>query len=405
MPHLTLLHAAELRLDAPFHGVGQPPEPLATLLRDASLAAWEALVECALSRHVTALLLAGGLCDGLERGVRAQARLRDGLARLTARGIAVAVALGPRDPHTLAVGPWPDGVTVFPPTGATLTLAPAGAPPLTIHGVSCPPETTADDAVRRLRRGEAPGLHIGLLPAGLAGAAADAALRCTLDTLLAAQLDLWALGGTRAPALVRSAAPWIVHASTPQGRSVAEHGPRGASLIEIEDGAVARVVLEPLDRVRCLELPVAVGRGADAAEPCAAALLRARESHRERPLVVEAALSGDVDAWRAPALRAALLARLRRDASVSTPLVWWAGVRLAPPAPLDLTADDLRGEVARQRQAIGSEPEQLARFCHQHFAPLSGAWSAALEPRDAEALLDDAAALAAAALADAESRR
>ncbi len=94
MSRLTVLHTAELHLDAPFTGLGRTPPPIAAALRDASLAAWDALVDHALAHDVAALICAGGLCGGLEHGVRGQARLRDGLARLVAGGIAVAVALG-----------------------------------------------------------------------------------------------------------------------------------------------------------------------------------------------------------------------------------------------------------------------------------------------------------------------
>ena len=409
MANLTILHAAELRLDAPFSGIGRPPAAVAAVLRDASLAAWAALVECALARNVAAVLLAGGLCDGLERGVRAQARLRDGLLRLAAHGIAVGIVLGPRDPHDgLAVGAWPEGVTVFPPEGGMLVLAADGPQPLTIHGASCPPDSSADDAARRLQRGDAPGLHLGQLPAALAGAAPDAALSCGLEALLSARLDAWALGGTCAPALVRPAEPCIVHASTPQGRGFAEVGPRGASLIDVEDGVVARVVLEPLDSVRCVELTVEADDAADLPAQCGAALARARDMHRDRLLVVAATVSGNAAALRGlrpPDARHALLAALRREADAFSPGVWWARLRAAPPPPLGVAADDLIGEVARHRGALGADAERLAHFLHQRFARLSGAWSATLEPREAAALLDEAAALAAELLASAEEAR
>jgi len=408
MPHLTLLHAAELHLDAPFTGIGRTPPPVDAALRSASLDAWQALVDCALARDVGAVLLAGGLCDGLERGVRAHVRLRDGLARLAARGIAVGVALGPRDPHDgLACGAWPDGVTVFPPEGGTLRLG-TGAAAVTIHGASCPPDASPDDAARRLARSDGPGLHIGLLPAALAGTAPDAALRCGVDALLGARLDAWLLGATRAQALVRTGEPWIVHASTPQGRSFAEAGPRGASLVEIADGAVTGVVLEPLDRVRCLELAVDATDAAALPADCAAALERARATHGGRALLVAATVTGAARALRAlrrPDARAALLARLRRDAEPLAPFVWWVSVRPAPVPPLDAGTDDLIGEVARRRAALAGDADRTARFLHQRFAPLSGKWTAALEPRDAEALLDDAATLAADALRGAEEPR
>ena len=113
MSRPVLLHAADLHLDAPFEGIGRAPAHVAAALRDASLASWDALVELAIGREVAAVLLAGGLCDGLERGVRAQARLRDGIARLAAAGIRVFIALGERDPPA-ALPPSRTGRTASP---------------------------------------------------------------------------------------------------------------------------------------------------------------------------------------------------------------------------------------------------------------------------------------------------
>lgn len=406
MSRLTVLHTAALHLDAPFTGLARAPAPIAAALRDASLLVWEALVEYALAQDVAALICAGGLCDGLERGVRGQARLRDGLARLAAAGIPVAVALGPRDPHDgLAGGEWPAGVSVFPPDGGVLRLC-DGA--LTLYGASCPPGASPDEAARQLQRQDGDGVHLGVLPAALDGMAGDVGPGCGVDALLAARLDGWALGGTRAPASIRSGTPWVVHASTPQGRSVAESGARGVSRIALDGGALAGVTLEPLDRVRCVELAVEAGDPGELPARCAAALAEAREAHAGRALVVAVTIGGAARVLRAlrpPDARAALLARLRHEAEPLAPFAWWASLRVAPPARLDAGGDDLAGEVARQRAALAADPARTARFLHERFAPLSGKWSAALEPREVEALLDEAAALAIDALADAEAAR
>src|SRR5262245_11816256 len=115
MPRYAFLHAADLRLDAPFSGIGRTPPLVAAALRDASLQAWDALVDTAIARRVAAVMLSGGLADGLERGARAQVRLQRGVARLVEHGIAVFIAVGGRDPRDgfAAIGDWPEGVVVF----------------------------------------------------------------------------------------------------------------------------------------------------------------------------------------------------------------------------------------------------------------------------------------------------
>ena len=201
MTRYAFLHAADLRLDAPFAGVGRTPPAVTTALRDASVDAWDALVATAISRRVAALLVSGGLCDGLERGARAQVRLRHGVERLVAHGIAVFLAVGVRDPQDglAAVGEWPDGVVVFTPRqSASVPLWRDGGPVATIHGVGIDPEEGAEAAARRLRRDGGPGPHIALLPGAVGRGGVS------LDALRDAGIDYWALGGGRDGAAPRS---------------------------------------------------------------------------------------------------------------------------------------------------------------------------------------------------------
>ena len=116
-PDFSFVHAADLHLDTPFKGIGSTAPHVAEQLREASLAAFDSLVELCLERHVAFLVVAGDIYDGPERGLRAQLRFRDGLARLSAAGIASFVVHGNHDPvetgWSALGGPWPDHVTVF----------------------------------------------------------------------------------------------------------------------------------------------------------------------------------------------------------------------------------------------------------------------------------------------------
>ena len=58
------LHAADLHLDTPFTSVGGYPDRVGAALREASLEAWEALVQTALDRRVAFVVLAGDIYDG-----------------------------------------------------------------------------------------------------------------------------------------------------------------------------------------------------------------------------------------------------------------------------------------------------------------------------------------------------
>lgn len=399
MARYAFLHAAELRLDAPFSGIGRTPPPVAAALREASLQAWDALVDTAIARRVAAVLLSGGLCDGLERGVRAQARLHAGLQRLVAHGVPVYVALGARDPRDgcAAVGDWPEGVVVFAPGEAgRAALRRDGQHLAVVHGAGVDADEGAEAAARRLYRGDEPGLHLALLPAaiGRGGAAVDA--------VRGAGIDYWALGGGADFAVQHSRDPWLVTPGTPQARAVDAHGAHGAALVEVEDGAIARVTLEPLDRVRAAAVRVDDADDVTALQARlrdAAAALRA--AHPAQLLLLTAVVgprAGAVRAVRQPDGRAALLAALRRAGERDDPALWWAALRAAPPGPLPAAADDLAGEVARRRALLSADAARTMRFLQRAFEPLRGSWSAALDPRDVEALLDEGAAVAVDAL-------
>lgn len=404
-----VLHAADLHLDAPFEGIGRTPAHVAAALRDASLAAWDALIELALSRQVAAVLLAGGLCDGLERGARPQARLRDGIGRLAAAGVRVFIALGDRDPLDgfAAVSQWPYNVTVFAPGAPTsYWLECDGVRIASVHGVSADASRPAAPPPRFMRS-DAPGPHLAVLHADCAAAASAtptggcAPLR--LGDLHAAGMDYWALGHQHTLDYRSTGSPWIVYPGTLQGRGLAaaECGPKGAVLVEIAGGGITRVDFEPLDQVRCVrvELP-------DAPDPAAAVralTLRAAELHERHPgrgLLLDAHVHGTAPVARGlrrAAARAELLRGLRRAAQAWEPFVWWAGLHIDAALADDAyaaglpAADDLGTEVRRRQAELTADAEQAARFLARRCEPLRSAWTADLDPRETERLLEEAA--------------
>jgi exonuclease SbcD len=412
MSRLVVLHAADLHLDAPFEGVGRTPAPIAAALRDASLEAWDVLVDLALAREVAAVLLAGGLCAGLERGVRAQVRLRDGLARLSAAGIPVFIALGDDDPAGgfAAIPDWSPTVTVFPPGAPTaVPLRRDGHLLATIHGVSAAGRAQAEPGVPAFARSDAPGPHLAVLRTHIAGHGSDhgnVVIR-HLWELRAAGMDYWALGSAPVTDYLATDAPWIVYPGTPQGRGLAAEqcGAKGAVLVEIEDGTVTRVDFEPVDRVRCLRVDLAgVSEPAALAPALRARAVELREQNAGRSLVLDAYVEGTPAIGRLlrqPAARAELLRTLRRAVDASSPFVWWAGVHTVPPTAgmgPELAGEDLAAEVGRRRAALAGDAGACARFLARQFQPLQELWTADVDPREASELLDEAAAVAVDAL-------
>lgn len=406
------VQASDLQLDVPIRGISAPPAPLRAALRDATLRAWQSLVELALERDAAFVILAGGLFGAATPAVRTCVALHDGIERLRSRAIDVCIALDGDDLTAAAQLPWlVRRVTLFAPDelGATRIVR-DGCCLATVHGMSGDGRD-AKRIVRDLRR-LGPEPAIGVLPR--APAALDGDFPASAGTLLASGgLDYWALGGSPVAAVLRDE-PWIVCAGTPQGRGLeAQHvGAKGCMVVDVADGRIVSVGAVALDHVRFLRLDLEVGGCADVA---ALRRLLFRELERgsaeagDRIIAVEATLrgqkpSGDMARDRL-GFEAELLSQLRRESAARGMPVWWVRVR-------DLTARDdrslgdvpweLRRIVTEQSEAL-SAPLPGSTFLARTFAPLLRQWDAETDLAAQRELVRDAATLAHDAL-DSERR-
>ena len=251
------LHAADLHLDTPFTGMRRVDASLVATLRDATTRAFDNLVNTALEHSVAFVVIAGDIYDGPERGVRAQLAFRNGLDRLAQAGIRSFVVHGNHDPLEdgwSAIRQWPDGVTVFGSESvATAPVERDGQTLALIHGISYARRETRDNLALGFRRDRAECFQVGVLHCN-AGAKADYApySPCAVDDLVSAGLDYWALGHVHLRQFLHEGGPWIAYPGNPQGLSPkpSELGAKGALLVDVDDGRVARVDFLPLDVVR-----------------------------------------------------------------------------------------------------------------------------------------------------------
>lgn len=405
------VHTADLLLDAPVRGVTLPPEPLRTIVRDASLRAWHSLVELTIERDAAFLILSGGLFGGDIPTLRSCVALRDGLERLRAHGIDVFIGLGPDDAGAASYLPWmAAGTTVFAAEEiSTGYVMRDGRCLAALRGTSAAP-----DEAWRLARDLRPlgmGLDICVLPAPTAGSA-----RLWELEPAGSAFAYWALGGSPPPHLPAPAArrppegPWVVCPGTPQGRGLetSQVGAKGCVLVEVVDGQIVDVAPVAVDHVRFLSLEVDVSRCADGAairRRLARELEDASEEATPRAVVAEAVLRGrpvgDIARDRI-SLETELLAELREDArgarhgASGTATGWWVRVR-------DLTARDdrpgpavpwdLRRLLIEHADAL-SAPLPGSRFLAQTFAPLLRQWEAETDRAAQRELVRAAVALA-----------
>ena len=240
---IRLVHASDLRLDTPLHGLAHAPDHLRELLREGPRLAAERVFDTVLTEEADALLLAGDVVDLKRAAPRDVVFLVDQFRRLEKRGVSVFWAGGVIDPpeawpRTL---PLPSNVAVFP-VGRVEehTLARDGAPIAAIQGVSKPGDATVDASGFRREPG-------GLFTIGVAFGTSDAPGK------EGDRVDYMALGGRARRATVDHE-PGIAHYSgSPQGRSPREAGPSGCTVVQLEEGGKAKTRFVATDLVRWQE--------------------------------------------------------------------------------------------------------------------------------------------------------
>jgi exonuclease SbcD len=332
------VHAADLHLDTPFEGIGAVDPALATRLRDASLDAFDALIELTLARDAAFLVLAGDIYDGAERGMRAQLRFERGVRRLADAGIRTFVAHGNHDPVVTGwqlAASWPDEVHVFgPDTVRSITVTRHGVMLAVVQGVSYAERAETRNLARGFARTDLDVPHIGVLHANVGSNGAHAPYApCTADDLRAAGLDYWALGHVHQREVVLDGTgddPWALYPGNLQGRShkPSERAAKGASVVEVIDGRVGEPEHVVLDRARFVEVVVTITEETVVGEverELADGARRAGQDAEDRVVVIRGLINGSgpvsADLARAGAVDE-LLAALRDRMTGRSDTVW-----------------------------------------------------------------------------------
>lgn len=240
---IRLVHASDLRLDRPLFGLSHADDKLRELLRDAPLEAAERVFDTTLSEDADALLLTGDVLDVRRASPRVVSFLVEQLHRLQKRGVSVFWAGGAIDPPDA----WPrterlpDNVTVFP-IGRVEShdLRRNGSIIANIQGVSRPADREVDAS--EFRRDA----H-GRFTVGVAYGTSDAPGK------EGDRVDYMALGGRVRRATVDHE-PGVAHyAGSPQGRSPAEQGPSGCTIVQVDNEGKAKTRFVATDVVRWQE--------------------------------------------------------------------------------------------------------------------------------------------------------
>ncbi|MDQ0396149.1 metallophosphoesterase family protein [Labrys monachus] len=290
------IHAADLHLDSPMHGLTARQPHLASLFADAARNAFVALVSEAIERDAAFLIIAGDVYDGDWRDYHTGLFFAGQLARLTRAGIPAYLIRGNHDADSIISRSLtlPADVHLFGTRKAETVELPALK--VALHGRSFAERAVSENMVRSYPQAVPGWFNIGVLHTSLDGRAGHASYApCTLADLRAKQYDYWALGHIHAAEIVCED-PYVVFPGNLQGRHIRETGAKGAMLVEVEDGAIVGVEPLTLDRARWAHIRVDVGAAASLDEVVRRvepALRREALAAGERPLALRLTLDGE----------------------------------------------------------------------------------------------------------------
>lgn len=308
MLSFSFIHAADLHLDTPFTGVGKVNPTLQQRLRDASLVAFDNLIREAIEHKVDFVLLAGDIYDGIERGVRAQARFIQGMHELDHNRIGCFFIHGNHDPvsegwSALRREDFPQSAVLFD-QHEEVRAVPVlrnGEILAIVHGISFRSRSEARNLSLLFPEKRADELfHIGLLHCNVGGQLGhDNYAPCTLEDLCGRAIDYWALGHIHERAVLRPADPVVLYPGNLQARRFDECGPKGATLVHANTHGHVEMEVLALDEVRFAQLDVDISGCCSLEEVLAegsAAIARSLSQVRPRLLVARLTLHGQTSA-------------------------------------------------------------------------------------------------------------
>jgi DNA repair exonuclease SbcCD nuclease subunit len=388
-PPLRFVHASDFHLERPLGGVAEVPEELRELFLEAPYAAARQVFETAMSERADALLLSGDLLDAELAGPRAVEFLRGQFQRLADHDIPVYWACGKVDAADTwpACAKLPPNVHIFAVSRVeNIDLLRAGKPVARIQGISRAPGVTPDES----------GFHrdaLGLFTVGVAYGT-SALPGCEGDLV-----DYMALGGQHDRETV-DRLPGIAHyCGTPQGRDPQEPGPRGCTVVFVDDGGNLKTNFVATDAVRWLTEEVEITAGTDEHElltQIEERIEKLRIKHTGSELLVTWNITGHggvLNHIRTGGVSDKMVEVLRKKFAHHSPRVWTVAIECD--SPLDVPQEwvdeeTIMGDLLRDFRKLEEDTEidlALEEFLPPEFRETQFAEVAVVAPEERARLL------------------
>jgi len=244
---MKFFHAADVHLDSPLCGLDRYEGAPVDKLRGATRKALEALVDQSIVESVDFVLIAGDLYDGDWTDYNTGIFFVNQMSRLHEAGIRVFIVRGNHDAKSKILR-LPEGVREMSTTRAeSVTLEDIG---VCIHGRGYARVETTEDLSQSYPVPRDDQFNIGLLHTAAEGREGHQSYApCRLGALVNKGYDYWALGHVHAREVLHKE-PWVVFPGNLQGRHARETGPKGATLVTVDDGRIESVEHRSFDVAR-----------------------------------------------------------------------------------------------------------------------------------------------------------
>jgi len=244
------LHGADLHIDSPLRGLESYQDAPVEQIRGAVRRAFDRLVDLAVEEEVALVLLAGDLFDGDWKDYNTGIYFMNRMGRLKEAGILVFIVSGNHDAASQITRALrlPENVVLFSHNRVeTRVLQDLG---VALHGRSFPSRAVSEDLTRDYPQAAQGLFNIGLLHTALTGRPGhETYAPCTPAALKSKGYQYWALGHVHRREEV-SRDPWILFPGNIQGRHIRETGPKGCTLVTVQEGQVLQVEHRDLDVLR-----------------------------------------------------------------------------------------------------------------------------------------------------------
>lgn len=353
---LRFIHAADLHLDSPLVGLERYEGAPVDRIRGATREALKNLVALALSESVAFVLIAGDLFDGDWKDYNTGLFLADQMRRLREASIPVLIVSGNHDAASRITRSlrMPENVKIFGSKRPETILL--DSLDVVVHGQGFAKASVTSDLASEYPDA-LPGLfNVGLLHTSATGRPGHAPYApCSVETLRARGYDYWALGHVH-KAEILSREPLILFPGNTQGRSIRETGPKGCTLVTVDQGRILSADPVDLDVVRwaLCTIPLDGARSPDDLfDLVAAAVSAERARHGDRLLALRLLFSGPCSPGLSRALHSPQFVNDVRAVAtdVGSGDVWVEKVKVQATAPWDLQElierDDTLGGLLR----------------------------------------------------------